>query len=127
MNVATTEILGPFPGSQSGAGSDTVNTQLGAAFQNSIKSNQGSSGVASYPPLSVGLGGSRAEIEILSNKLGSGANMATNPHVTDSGNDGVQVNLSLLPSVPCSDRPSEHRQLPGPNLRPTVPPPTTPK
>ena len=127
MNIATTEILGLFPGSQIGAGSDTMNNQLGAAFQSNIKSNQGSRGVASYPPLSVGLGDSRADIEIMSNTLELGANMPTNPHVTDSSNDGVQVNLSLLPSISCSDRPSEHRQCPGPNPRPTVPSSTTPK
>ena len=127
MNVATTDILSLFPGSQSGAGSDTVNNQLGAAFQNSIKGNQGSRGVGSYPPLSVGLGRSRADIEIMSNTLGLGANMPTNPHVTDRANNEVQVNLSLLPSALCSDRPSEHRQCPGPNPRPTVPSSTIPK
>ena len=126
-NVATAEILGLFSGSQSGAGSDTVNNQLGAAFDNSIEGNQASRGVASYPPLSVGLGGSRADVEIMSKTLGSGANIPANPHVTDSANDGVQVNLSLLPSAPCSDRPNEHRQCPGPKPRPTVSPSTTPK
>ena len=120
-------MFGLFPGSQSDAGSDTVNNQLEAAFQNNIKSNQGSRGIASNPPLSVGPGRSRAEIEIMSNMSGLGANMPTNPHITESFNDEVQVNLSLLPSVPCSDRPSEHRQCPGPNPRPTVPPSTIPK
>ena len=119
------EILGQFPGSQSGAGSDTVNNQLGA--ENSIQSNKDSRGIASYPPLSVGLGGSRADFEIMSKAIGSGANMPINPHVTDRADDEVQVNLSLLPSVPCSDRPSEHRQRPGPNPQPAVPPSTTPK
>ena len=83
-------MLGVFPGSQSDAGSDTVNNQLEAAFQNSIKSNQGSRGVASYPPLSVGLGGSRADIEIMANTLGLGANMPINPHVTDCANEGLR-------------------------------------
>ena len=127
VNRAMTEILGLIPGSQSGAGSDSMNNQLGAAFRDSIKSNQGSRGVASYPPLSVGLGGSRADIEIMPNMSGLGANMPTSPHVTDGANDVVQVNLSLLPSVPCSDRPSEYRQCPGPNPRPTVPSSTAPK
>ncbi len=127
MNVATTEIVGQFPGSQSGAGSDNVNNQPGAAFQHSMKRYQGIREVAPYPPLSVGLGGARADFETRSNTLGLGANMPTDPYVTDSASDGLQVNPSLLPSVPCSDRPTEHRQCPGPNPRQTVPPSTTPK
>lgn len=127
MSVAEMEILGLLSGSQSDDGSYPVNNQLGAAFGNSIKSNQGSGGVASYPLLSMGLGGSRADIEIMSYTSGLGASMPTDPHVTDSANNGVQVNLSLLPSVPCSDRPTEHRQCPVPNPRPAVPPSTTPK
>ena len=64
---------------------------------------------------------------IMSNTLGLGANMPTDPYVMDRTSDGEQVNLSLLPPVPCSDRPTEHRQCPGPNPRPTVPSSTTPK
>jgi hypothetical protein len=127
MNVATTELPGQFSGSQSGVGSDLVNNQLGAALQHGIKSSQGSRGVALYSPLSVGLGGSRADLEIISNTLGLGANMPPDPYAMDRASGGEQVNLSLRPPVPCSDRPSEHRQCPGPNPRPTVPPSTTPR
>jgi len=127
VNVLTTKLPGQFLGSLSGAAGDMVNNQLGAALQWSTKSNQGSRGVASYSPLSVGLGGSWADLEIMSNTLGLGANMPTDPYVMDRTSDGEQVNLSLLPPVPCSDRPTEHRQCPGPNPRPTVPSSTTPK
>jgi hypothetical protein len=109
MNVATTKLPGQFPGSQSGVGSDMVNNQLGAALQHSIKDNQGSRGVASYSPLSVGLGGSRADLEIMSNTLGLGANMPPDPYAMDRASGGEQVSLFLHPPVPCSDRPSEHR------------------
>ena len=127
MDVSTTNLPGQFPGSLSGAASDMVNTQLGAALQWSTKSNQGSRGVASYSSLSVGLGGSWADLEIMSNTSGLGANMPTDPYVVNRASDGEQVNLSLLPPVPCSDRPIEHRQCPGPKPRPTAPSSTTPK
>ena len=103
MNVATTTLPGLFPGLQSGVGGDTVNNELGAAIQHSIKSNQGSRGVASYPPLPVGLGGPRANLEIISNFSELGANMPADPYVTNRSSDGEQVNLSLLTCVPCSD------------------------
>ena len=64
-----------------------------------------------------------ADLEIISKSLGSETNMFINLYATAS--EGEQVSLSLLPCVPCSDRPSEHRQRPGP--KPTVPPSTTPK
>jgi hypothetical protein len=122
------KLPGQFPGSQSGVGSDVVNNQLGAVLQHSLKSNQDSGGLVSYSPLSVGLGGSRADLEIMSNTSGLGAHMPTNPYVMDRASDEEQVNLSLLPPVPCStDRPGEHRQCPEPNPRPTAPSSTTPK
>jgi len=127
MNVSTTKLFGQFPGSLSGAASDMVNNQLGAALQWSIMRSQGSRGVASYSPLSMGLGGSRKDLKIMSNTLGLGANMPTDPYVMIKASDGEQVNLSLLPPVPCGDRPTEHRQCPGPNPRSTVPSSTTPK
>ena len=106
MNVMMTKLPGQFPGSPSGAASDMMNNQLGAALQWSTKSNQGSRGVASYSPLSVGLGGSRADLQIMSNTLGSGATMPIDPYVMSRASDGEQVNPSLLPPVPCSDRPT---------------------
>ena len=66
-----------------------------------------------------------ADLEIISKSLGSETNMFINPYATAS--EGEQVSLSLLPCVSCSDRPSEHRQRPGPNTPPTVPLSTTPK
>ena len=48
----------------SAVGGGTINNELGAAIQHSIKSNQGSRGIPSYSPLSVGLGGSRIDLEI---------------------------------------------------------------
>lgn len=77
-----------------------MNNQLGAAFQNSINDNQGSRGVASYPPFSVELGGSCEGFEVMSKTSGLGANMPIDPYITDSASDIVQVNLSLLPAVP---------------------------
>ena len=97
MNVATTKLPGLFRGSQSVIAGDD---ELGAAIQHSIESHQGSRGVVSRPPLSVGLGGTRADLEIISNSLGLEANMPTDPYVTDRASDGDQVNLSLLPCVP---------------------------
>jgi len=110
INVSMTKLLGQFPGSRSGAGGDMVNNQLGAAPQWSTKSKQGSRGVASYSPWSLGLGGSQKDLEILSNTLGLGANMPTDPYVMNRASDGEQVNLSLLPPVSCIDRPTEHRE-----------------
>jgi len=127
VNVATTKLPGQFPASQTGAGSDIMDNQLRATFQHNIESSQGSRGVAPYPPLSRGLGGSRSDVEHMPNTLGSGANMPTGPYVTDRASGGVQVSLSMLPPVSCSDRPREPRQCPGPKPRPTVPPSTTPK
>ena len=79
---------------------DTVNKGLGAAIPYSIKSKQGSRGIPSYPPLSVGLGGPRADLEIISNSLGLEANMPTDPYSTNRSSDREQVGLSPLPCVP---------------------------
>ena len=77
-----------------------MDNQLGAAFPNSINGDQGSRGDASYPPLSMELGGSCEGFEVMSKTSGLGANMPTDPCITDSTSDIVQVNLSLLPAVP---------------------------
>lgn len=117
MNVATTNLLGQFPGSQAGVGSDILGNQLEAVVQQSIESRQDSRVVASYLPLSGGLGGSPAEIGSPSNSLGLGANVPTDPYDMGRASDGVQVSLSLLPSVRRSDQPGEPRRCPGPNPR----------
>jgi len=127
MNISTTNLPGQFPGSLSGAASNMVNNEQGAALQWGIKSNQGSGGVASYSPLPVGLGGSRKDLEIMSNTFRLGENMPIDPYAMSRASGGDQVNPSLPPPVPCIDRPTEHRKCPRPNPRPTVPSSTTPK
>lgn len=126
VDVAAT-LPGRFTRSQGSVGSDIGNNQLETTTQHSIGSDQGSEGIAPYIPLSGGLGGSPAEIGNMSNSLGSGANVPMDPYPISRVSGGVQVRLSLLPSVCRSDQPDEHRQCPRPNPRPTVLPSTTPK
>ena len=114
MNIATTRLRGQFTGSQAGVGDDIniVDNQLGAAVQQSIGSSQDSRGVESYPPLSGGLGGSPADFGSMFNMLGLGEIVPTGLYDTGRASDGVQVGLSLLPSVCHSDQLREHRECP---------------
>ena len=115
VNIATTKLLGQFAGSQVGVGGDIdiVDNQLGeAAVQQSIGSFQYSRGVESYPPLSGGLGGSPADFGSMLNLSGLGENMPTGLYDMGRASDGVQVGLSLLPSVRHSDQLREHRECP---------------
>ena len=109
-----TKLLGQFPGSQAGVGGDIdiVDNQLGAAVQQSVESFQNSRGVASYPPLSGGLGGSCADFGSMFNTLGLGENVPTGLYDMGRASDGVQVGLSLLPSVRHIDQLREHRECP---------------
>lgn len=127
VNVATTKFLGQFTGSQAGVGSDIVDNRLEVAIQQSIGSIQDSRDVASYLPLSGGVGGSPAEIGSLANSLGLGENMPTDPYTMGRDSDGVLVSLSLLLSVCRSDQPGDYRQYPGPNPNPKVFLSTTPE
>ena len=106
-----TKLLGQFPGTQAGVGGDIdiVDNQLGAAVRQSIGSSQGSRGVASYSPLSGGLGGSPADFGRMFNTSGLGGNMPTGLYDMGRASDGVQVGLSLLPSVRHSDQLRELR------------------
>ena len=112
VNIATTKLLGQFTGSQVGVGGgiDIVDNQLAAAaVQQSIGSSQDSRGVALYPPLSGGLGGSPADFGSILNMLGLGENVPTGLYDMGGSSDGVQVGLSLLPSIRHSDQLREHR------------------
>ena len=86
-----------------------MDNQLGAAVQQSIGSSQDSRGVASSSPLSGGLGGSPADFESILNMLGLGENVPTGLYDMGGSSDGVQVGLSLLPSIRHSDQLGEHR------------------
>ena len=112
MNIATTKLLGQFTGSQVGVGGDIdiVDNQLAAAaVKQSIGSFQDSRGVESYPPLSGGLGGSPADFGSMFITLGLGETVPTGLYDMGRASDGVQVGLSLLPSVRHSDQLREHR------------------
>ena len=120
MSVATANLLGQFPGSQVGVVADILDNQLEAAVQQSVESRQDSRGVESYLQLSGGLGGSPAGIGSSSNPSGLGVNGPTDPYDMSTASDGVQVSLSLLPSIHRSDQPNEHRRCPGPDPYPKV-------
>ena len=127
MNIVTTKPPGQFAGSHGSVGSHETNNQFGVTLRHNVGSYQGSKGVATYPLLSAGLGGSQKDFGIMSNTLGMGVNVSTGPSVMDRTSSGAQVRLSPLPSVPCSDRPCELRQCPGPNPYPVVPLSTIPE
>ena len=128
VDVATT-LPGPLTRSQGSFGSDLGNDQPGATTQHSTGSNQGSKGIAPYIPVSGGLEGSPAYVGVVSNPLGWRANAPTGPHVADGVSDSVQVSLSLLPSVRCSDRRAsiENALSPTPVQQRPRPPPRTKK
>jgi hypothetical protein len=94
MNAARTELPGQISG---GVGNNIMDTQLGMICQYSTGSSQGSREIASYPPLSGGLGGSPVDASITLNALGLGENWPTNPYATDSTSEGVQVSRPCFP------------------------------
>ena len=128
VDVAAT-LPGLFTWSQGSFGSDLENNQLGATSQHSVWSNQGSKGIVPYVPLSRGLDGSPANAGVASNPLRWGANVLTAPLVPDGTSDGVQVSLSLFPSVRFSDKRAsiDNAQFPTPVQQCLRPPPRTKK
>ena len=103
MNVVAT-LPGPIAGSQGSVGSNFVNNQLGATAQHGIGNSQGSKGDASYLLFPGRLEGSPACVRAMWNPFGWGENVLTDPLVADRAGEGVQVSLSLFPSVSYSDR-----------------------
>ena len=103
VDVAAT-LPGPLTRLQGSVGSDLGNNQLEAITQHSIESNRDSKGIAPYIPLLGGLGRSPAELGSMSNSLGLGENVPTDPYAIGRASDGVQVSLSLLPSIRRSDQ-----------------------
>ena len=101
---AAATLPSPFTSSQGSFSSDLGSNQLGVLTQHSIGSSQGSQGIAPYGPLSGGLQGSPVCGRVETNPLGRRANVFAGPFVADRAGDGVQVSLSLFPSVRCSDK-----------------------
>ena len=128
VDVAAT-LPGLFTRSEGSFGSDLGNNQLGVTSQHSVWSNQGNKGIASYMLLSRGLDGSPANAGVVSNPLGWKANVLTAPLVADGTSDGVQVSLSLFPSVRFSDKRAsiDNAQFPTPVQQCLRPPPRTKK
>ena len=126
VDVATT-LPGPFTRSQVSFSSDLGNNQLGAITQHGTGSNQGSKEIAPYIPVSGGLEGSLAYVGVVSNPLEWRENALTGPSATDGASVGVQVSLSLFPSVRCSDRrvSIDDTQSPTPVRQCLRPPPRT--
>ena len=128
VDIAAT-LPGPFTRRQGRLGSDFGNDQLGTTTQDSIGSNQGIKGIAPYIPVSGGLEGSPAYIGVVSNPLGWRTDVLTGPLGADEVSDGVQVSLSLFPSVRCSDRRAsiDNTRPPTPVQQCPRPPPRTEK
>jgi len=93
-NVAMPNLPAQFTESQASVRSDIMNNQLGRTIQHSTGSSQGSRGVASYPPLSAGLGGLPANVGMVSNTSGLGANVPIDQYSTNSAGGIVQVSSS---------------------------------
>ena len=125
MNVGgTTELPSRLAGSQDWAGSNIVTNQPGVMIQYGVESGQGSSGAASYLPLSGS--GSPTDATIMSDAVGMGANVPAGLSTMGRASGGVHVSPSLLSSISYSDRPGEHRQCPGPSPQPILPQSTIP-
>ena len=103
VDVAAT-VPGLFTRSQGSIGSDHGYNQLGVTTQHSVWSNQDNKGIAPYIPVSGGLEGSTVYAGVVSNPSGWRESVLTGPLVADGTSVGVQVSLSLFPSVRCSDR-----------------------
>lgn len=95
--------------------------------QHSVGCTQGSSGLATYPHLHAGLEASPTDIGIVSDMQGIGAIASMGAYVMNRGSDRMQVNLSLLPFIPCGDGPDEYRKCPRPNSQSRDPPFTIPE
>ena len=115
MNVAA-KLPGLYARPQGSVGSGFVNNRLRVTTQHSVGNTQGSKGVAPHVLSSGGLEGSPTYVRAMSNPLGWGVNSITGPFVADKASDGVQVSLSLFPSVPYGDRPAsiENTRSPTP-------------
>lgn len=103
VDVAAT-LPACFNRSQGSFGSDLGSNQLGVITHNGIGSNQGEKGIGPYRPLSGGLEGSPTYIGVGLNTWGWGGNTLMSPSGADTVSNGVQVSLSLFPSVRCCDR-----------------------
>ena len=93
-NVAMPKLPAQITESQASVHSDSMNNQLGKTVQHSIGGGQGSRGVASYPPLSAGLGGLPAIVGMASNTSGLGADVPIDLYSTDTASGIVQVGSS---------------------------------
>lgn len=71
--------------------------------QHSVRCTQGSSGLATYPHSSAGLGALPADIRIASDMQAIGAIVPMGAYVMSRASDRVQVSPSLVPFIPCRE------------------------